>query len=109
MKESAYLSCLASIASEAWKLDATKNLATKNEEWRILSDEESTLLLTHVQGYDCGGFDNQTLDLWDNRVNIALRKLTNRHEIIVWSNGADGQSGTEDDLVAPFGEKVPNY
>jgi hypothetical protein len=65
--------------------------------------------LSQIQGYDCGGIENQTLDLWNNRINVALRKPTNRHGIIVWSNGADGKSGTEDDLVAPFGEKIPNY
>jgi len=106
-KETAYLSCLSSIGSEVWKLEATKNLAAKNETWKILSSEETDFLLSQAKGYDCGGIDNQTLDLWNNRIYIALRKPTNRFGIIIWSNGADKISGTEDDLVIPFGRKVP--
>lgn len=105
-QEHGYLSCVASIGSEIQKLNAAKDLATNNKDWKILNEEEVTSLMSQVHGYDCNP-GNQTLDLWNNKINIALRKPKDRVEIIVWSNGGDGISGTKDDLVAPYGEKVP--
>ena len=106
MEENAYLSCISSIAGVIQKLDAAKELAGNNRNWKILSGGEVDLLLSQVHGYDCS-VDNQTLDLWNNKLNIALRKPENVVEILVWSNGRDEISGTEDDLVIPYSEKVP--
>ena len=106
MKEGGYFSCISSIASEIQKLNATKDLAGNSKDWKILSGEEVNSLISKVHGYDCS-VDNQTLDIWNNKLNIALRKPKDRIEIIVWSNGADKISGTSDDLVIPYGEKVP--
>lgn len=101
-----YHSCIASIANEVWKLDATKDLAANNKNWKILSEVEANSILSQVHGYDCSVADT-TLDIWNNRINIALRKPSDKVEIMVWSNGADEISGTDDDLVIPWGEKVP--
>lgn len=41
-------------------------------------------------------------DAWGNRFQIAGRKRNDGHrDVIVWSNGPDGVSGTEDDMVVP--------
>ena len=106
MTEAGYHSCVASIASKIHKLNSVEVLAANNKEWKILSESDVNFLMSQVQGYDCGGVDNQTFDPWSNRINIAL-KTTDIVEIIVWSNGVDEISGTDDDLVIPYGEKVP--
>ena len=106
MEKNGYLSCISSIAGAVQKSDAAKELAGNNKNWKILNEDEVNLLLSQVHGYDCS-VDNQTLDLWNNKLNIALRKPKDRVEIFVWSNGKDEISGTEDDLVIPYGEKVP--
>jgi hypothetical protein len=107
MVENGYHSCVASIASEIQKLNTTKDLAINSKDWKILSEEEVDSLMSQVHGYDCGGVENQTLDLWNNKLNIALRKPEDRIEVFVWSNGSDEISGTDDDLVIPWGEKIP--
>ena len=105
MVEAGYHSCIASIASVIQKSETAKNLVENGKDWRVLNEQEVDILMSQVQGYDCS-VDNQTLDIWNNRINVALRKR-GIIEVVVWSNGADGISGTEDDLVIPFGEKVP--
>jgi hypothetical protein len=107
-EDSAYQSCIASVYSEIYKTEATKDLTIENKDWKILSQEEVNSLMSKVHGGDCGKYNNQTLDIWNRKINIALKKPTDRIEIIIWSNGRDGISGTEDDLVIPYGEKVPN-
>ncbi len=107
MEENGYLSCLTSIGSKIQKLNATKDLARNNKDWKILSEEEVNSLVSQIHDYDCNPTANQTLDLWNNKINIVLRKPKDEIEIIVWSNGQDETSGTDDDLVFPYGEKVP--
>ncbi len=106
-EDSAYMSCLGSVANEIQKLDDTKALIPKDSNWKILSADETNLLMQKVHGGDCSNFDNPVLDLWNHRINIALRKSSNYPEIIIWSNGKDNISGTDDDLVMPYGVKVP--
>jgi len=106
LEENGYHSCLTSVASEIQKLDAAKNLAGNNKDWKILSEEEINSLTSQIHDYNCSG-NNENLDLWNNKINIALRKPKDRVEIIIWSNGADKISGTGDDLVFPFEEKIP--
>ena len=107
LKEGGYYSCIASIASEVQKSDTAKNLAENNKDWKILSEEEVNSLMSQIHGNDCGEVGNQTIDIWNNKMNIALRKPKDTVEFIVWSNGSDEISGTADDLVIPYGEKVP--
>lgn len=105
--ESGYVSCLYSVAGEIEMLDKTKSLSAKSSDWKILSEEEVIALMSQIHGYDCGKTSNQTLDMWSHRINIALRRPNRRLEISVWSNGRDNISGTNDDLVFPYGEKPP--
>ena len=108
MKDEGYRSCIASIASEIEKSNTTKDLAPNSRDWKILSEEQVNSLMSQIHARnDCGGVENQTLDLWNNKLNIALRKPKDRIEVFVWSNGRDEISGTDDDLVIPYGEKVP--
>ncbi len=106
--EGDYLSCLGSVSNEIQTLEATKDLTSKNNNWKILNDDEVNFLMQKVRGGDCGGFDNPILDIWNHRINIALRKSTEYPDMIIWSNGRDNVSGTEDDLIMPYGKKVPN-
>jgi len=106
-EEAAYESCIGSVFSEIHKSEATKDLIIENKDWKILSEKEINSLMAKVHGGDCGKYNNQTLDIWKRKINIALRKPADRVEVIIWSNGRDGISGTKDDLVIPYGEKVP--
>jgi len=78
-----------------------------SDDWKILSESETTFSMQNIRGSDCGGFNNPILDLWNHRINIALRKSSSYPQIIIWSNGKDNISGTNDDLVIPYGQTVP--
>lgn len=106
-EEGAYLSCISSAANKIQKSDEGKNLAEQNQDWKILSQNETDSLMSKIHGGDCGKYPNQTLDVWNQKINIALRKPENNVYVMVWSNGRDGISGTEDDLVIPWGDKAP--
>ena len=88
-------------------MGATKDLTSKNNNWKILNEDEVNSLMQQVHGRNCVRSDNPSLDSWNHRLNIALRKPKDFQDIIIWTNGRDGISGTEDDLVMPYGEKVP--
>jgi hypothetical protein len=104
LEEGGYYSCIASIASEIQKSDTAKSLSANNKDWKILSEKEVNSLMSQIHGNDCGRVSNQTLDIWNNKINIALRKPKDTLEVIVWSKGSDEISGTADDLVIPYGE-----
>jgi len=106
-EKAAYESCIGSVTNEIQKSEFAKNLFPVSDDWKILSESETTFLMENVRGSDCGGFNNPVLDLWNHRINIALRKSPSYPQIIIWSNGKDSISGTDDDLVTPFGQKVP--
>jgi hypothetical protein len=63
--------------------------------------------MQNIRGGDCGQSDNQTLDLWNRQIRIALKKKSDKINFAVWSIGADGVSGTTDDISFPEWEKVP--
>ena len=106
-EESAYKSCIYSVASAIQNSEARKNLFLDNSNWKILNDEETDFLMSQIQGGDCSRFDNPTLDLWNHRINIALRNSISYPEIVIWSNGRDGISRTDDDLVIPYKQSIP--
>ena len=48
------------------------------------------------------------VDRWGGRFRIAARQTAeNGTEYLVWSLGADQTPGTEDDIVAPYGCRIP--
>jgi hypothetical protein len=106
-EEAAYESCIGSLTNEIQKSESAKNLFPASDDWKILSESETTFLMQNVRGSDCGRFNNPILDLWNHRINIALRKSSNYPQIIIWSNGKDNISGTDDDLVVPYKQAVP--
>ena len=106
-EESAYKSCIGSVTNEIGKSEFAKNLFPASDDWKILSESETTLLMQNVRGGDCSRFDNPILDLWNNKINIALRKSSSYPQILIWSNGPDNISGTDDDLVIPHGQIIP--
>ena len=55
--ESAYLSCLGSVG-EAIRKSEAKNKFGLNADWKILSEEETTFLMSNIQGGDCSNYDN---------------------------------------------------
>lgn len=107
MEDAGYESCIASISSKIEQSNITENLIGENRNWKILSEEEVIFLMSNIRGGDCGRFGDQTVDLWNRRINIALRSREYPIHVIIWSNGQDGISGTDDDLVIPYGEKLP--
>ena len=109
IRASGYDSCLASLVDQVRKRDSTRELAKRSPDWIILSADEVDHLMIDVKGPDCGGFDDSRLDFYGNRINIALRQESKDrwHWVIIWSNGADGVSGTEDDIVMPYGQTIP--
>ena len=87
-----------------------KTLRPNSEAWRIMSEKEVAFLMTQTRGTDCANFKDPSRDRWNRKINIALRRsdtTANRVDIIMWSNGPDGKSGTDDDLVMPYGHEVP--
>ncbi len=106
-EESAYLSCLGSVNNEIQKSEFARSLFPTSDDWKILSESKLTFLMQNVRGSDCGRFNNPILDLWNHKINIALRNSSSYPQIIIWSNGKDNVSGTDDDLVIPYGQAVP--
>ncbi|MBC7898702.1 MAG: hypothetical protein H7070_01495 [Saprospiraceae bacterium] len=115
-EDSAYRSCLESVGNiiqikfsdnsfEPQEYAGT--LLPKNASWKILSESEAEFLVNQIKGSDCSRFNNPANDPWDKTINIALRKSAGLANIIIWSNGQDGKSGTSDDLVVPYGSVVP--
>jgi len=104
-----YKSCLASLVDQVWKRESTRELANMSSDWVILSADEVDRLMIDVKGTDCGGFDDPRLDFYGNRINIALRQERKDRwpPIVIWSNGADGISRTDDDIVMPYGQTIP--
>lgn len=109
MKETAYESCLASMMGPILRQKALDKTDEQSEAWRILDDAELDLLMSRTRPTDCGGVNDLKLDRWNNKIHIALRKNNNENwpPIVIWSNGRDGIENTSDDIIAPYGQKIP--
>jgi hypothetical protein len=107
MTESAYMSCLGSVSTAIKKSKSLDKFVANQPDWKILSEDETKLLMQNIRGGDCVNSDNQTLDLWNHQIRIALKKKSDKINFAVWSIGADGISGTEDDIIFPEYEKIP--
>ena len=109
MRVTAYDSCLASLMKVIQRQASAQVIAARSDDWHILSTEEFDAVMTNVRGTDCGGFNDPKLDFYGNRINIALRRGNKDQwpNVIVWSNGWDGVSGTNDDSVMPYGQSIP--
>ena len=109
MNDSAYASCLSSL-TEAVRLNepATK-LGEKYEDWHTFSEDQVRLVLKDLKAGDCSQYEDVSLDLMGRPIRLALRKTEpNRWpSVIAWSDGRDGTEGTDDDVVMPYGQKIP--
>ena len=109
MEDAGYESCIASVASNLHQDIELNRIVPKDYaqslpsdgSWKILSSSDVDYVLTQTRGTDCGRTNDITRDLWGRKVNLALRRFENRTEVVIWSNGADGKSGTDDDLIFP--------
>ena len=100
------MSCIASIPDHISHLDIVREWVPKDGSWKILNDEEKRIVMQGFRG-DCYRFPNPRLDAQDNPINIAIKIGEKLPETRVWSNGLDGISGTDDDVVMPYGREIP--
>ena len=109
MNAAAYDACVASLTDDIWHQQETKDLAERSTGWKILSKDEIDLVIKNVKGGDCSQSADLRFDPQKHRVNVAIRKDERGAwpPIIIWSNGPDGEEGTEDDVVMPYGLKIP--
>lgn len=106
-EKTAYSSCLDSVAVQIMQLNLSEDFFPKTSSWKILSEIETSRLMSKVHGGDCARFEKPEFDLWNHQINIALRKPLKYPEIVIWSNGSDTVSGTADDLIIPYGSEIP--
>jgi hypothetical protein len=104
-------SCAASLTVSVQEVATQFPPTPLGKDWRVLSESEATSLMHRVNGYDCDGSakpNGVVLDPWGRPYVIAARIQSSELpvEIRLWSAGRDGRSGTDDDVVAPYGEQA---
>jgi len=107
-------SLVCSVEAAIYQLDyeRKKELSESlGEEWSLLDAYEYRRLAV-VKGLDRGRvgrkYPGKIVDEWGRPLMIAGRKLEGQEaEFLVWSKGADGISGTKDDVVSRYGMAVP--
>jgi hypothetical protein len=90
--------------------------AARTEGCRILTNAEYDQTIAELRTIKPYSFDAKDWQLGDtlrdeygHRFRVARRKLPVRgFEFVVWSVGPDGLSGTDDDVVSPYGEHPPD-
>jgi hypothetical protein len=114
-RKQAMLACVVSIHQGLINLNLTKSdLPYVKSEWTVLdvdgSDREKLIVqASKTQECDCStvNFGRPDLDYWGRPLEVGARRLpSGKLEYRVWSKGEDGESGTADDLVSPYGEKA---
>ena len=103
-EEWAFSACLASIDADLHKLgDKIPISISETDDWRLLNEGDTEILLQSVKLYDCKGKGVSDLrDPWGNRVLIAYKHNSSETTFLVWTSGKDNISGNPDDLVHPF-------
>ncbi len=111
VKNSMLRSCVSSVESDLAEYSADKlhNFAQSSESWYVLSDDEAKSALENISPQNCSQSNFQPQDMKERKFKIAV-KGNGEHSfrVMVWSKGFDNISGTEDDFIKSFGEKVPN-
>lgn len=104
-QKGAVFSCVSSIAAA---LTHAEKAVDVSSHWRLLHDGELADLLGSRPGFDCARTSRPFADVWNNALQAAVRRHSSGGlEFRVWSVGPDGRSNTPDDIVVPYGEKVP--
>ena len=115
-KKIAASSHVASIGAYLDSLNVSKfKTHFSSEKWTLLDESDYKWLGPALSEY--GWVDNARLsqdpdkilfDYWGERIMIAGRKINaNKIDFMVWSKGPDCISGTADDIVCPYGSKIP--
>lgn len=105
-------SCISSfIGDVAEYSNQIDDFAQNGENWYVLTDNEAKSVFSneHISFGGCFNLKSQPQDMKEKNLKIAVRKTSEYgYRIMVWSKGFDNISGTEDDIVSPSDEKVPN-
>lgn len=99
-ERSAELSCLGSIHSATVEALHSGQIKSGDKARKLTKDEINDLIKQGKIG-DCGSKKH----IFEN-VHIAIGEVsgTNKPSLRVWTNGDDGISGTNDDLMIPYEE-----
>lgn len=104
-------SCISSIVGDVVEhSNQIGDFAQNGENWYVLTDDETESVLSdeRISFGNCFQFKSQPQDMKEKKLKLAVRKNSEYgYSVMVWSNGFDNISGTSDDLVIPYGEKVP--
>jgi hypothetical protein len=112
-RETAVWACIVSIHQGIQNLNLSeKDFPAARSDWSTLSESDvGGIILTasKVHPFDCSRVNSSEphFDYWGRPLQIGVRKTPEgKLEFRVWSKGRDGESGTSDDLVSPWGEKA---
>ena len=113
MRKHAILACVASIHQGLADLNPSEaDLAGVKSGWVILSESESARIIvgaSKIHSFDCSRVKSGEphLDYWGRPFQVGARRVPGGEmEYRVWSKGGDGEAGTWDDLVSPYGERA---
>ena len=109
-KRTRMFSCLSSVNAFLAAEQPAASLLPSPPVWSTLDQTESDRLLKSAEPGRClhGSTGTSTTDPWGQPIHIAIRSSAGRKtEYLLWSAGPDRISGTEDDVVVPYGEKPP--
>jgi hypothetical protein len=76
-----YMSCLASVESELegrLKSGELSHSRLNNQHWNFLAESDAADLLGQIKGYDCLPTHDASVDVWGNKIKIALRDANDR-------------------------------
>lgn len=109
IEKAGYDACLSSLTVAISQNEDAIKLMAESADWRILSESEVHLVIRNLRPGDCGRIADPEFDMMGRRIHVALRRPSEekRLTIILWSNGRDGIEGTADDVIMPYGEKIP--
>jgi hypothetical protein len=102
--------CISSIAGEIVEHShQIENFPPADNSLYVLSDGQTASVFSEIKPPQCHFAGTVPLDITNRNLRIAIRGNKNGgFLIIVWSRGFDNISGTEDDIIDPRDEKVPD-
>jgi hypothetical protein len=111
--ETAVWACIVSVHQGVHNLNLSeKDFPDASSEWTVLSESDSSRIIlaaSKIHPFDCSRVAPRGphFDDWGRPLQIGVRKSPGGGpEFRVWSKGRDGESGTSDDLVSPWGERA---
>ncbi|MEO5858235.1 MAG: hypothetical protein ABIR33_04720 [Pyrinomonadaceae bacterium] len=115
METTAYMSCIASIQSvmdqglrsRSEYTEIIWEMLPEDESWTLFRGADVDPIVVMLKPYDCGRSSDSSLDIWGNKIVIALRRSSDTVGSRAWSMGPDEIERTEDDIVMPWGKTIP--